>query len=212
MIRPPMEQPYEGAAIIEMLCRTWPLSMFEGGPDSWWLTGGAALAVHFGGWWRPLGDIDVTINRTDIVTAAVGLPSLAEEPLAHNFRAWLAAGHTDSPGNRPFAVDVFDLPISLRCVRLPPGLWYSTGRPELVLRADEAILRSETGMPYLAPDLVLLGKSRQRRRKDRLDFERAVPRLEPWRRTRLLGLLPPRHPWRGDSVSQTDEQPSNAFK
>lgn len=192
-----MEGAGQVPAGIEVLRHAWPLRLFTGGPDSWWLIGGAALTVHFGGRWRPLGDFDVTINRTQAVTTAINRSTGTEAPWAEDFRAWFAAGPTNLPGNCPFVVnDSFDLPASFRTVELLPGLWYSTSRPELVVKASEAVLCSESGLPYLAPELVLMGKSRQRRPKDREDFDRAVPRLEPEIRTRLLGLLPAEHPWR----------------
>lgn len=183
---------------IDAVRKGWPLRLFEGGLDHWWLTGSAALAVHFGGLWRPLGDLDVTINRTVVVAAAVSQSSDPEEPWTMDFRAWFA-GPSALPSNCTFLVpDSYGLPASFRCAELLRGYWSSTFQPELVVEASEAILRSESGVPYLAPEWVLLGKSRQRRPKDRDDFDRAVPLLQPVIQTKLFGLLPAGHPWRAN--------------
>jgi hypothetical protein len=65
-------------------------------------------------------------------------------------------------------------------------------------------LRAESGIPFLAPELVLLFKSKNTsatqtdRSKDQLDFERVCPHLDPERRAWLRWALlatDPAHPW-----------------
>jgi len=76
-------------------------------------------------------------------------------------------------------------------------------RESLVIRSlDRTGLRTESGIPYLAPELVLLFKSRntsnQERLKDQSDFELALPHLDPERRAWLhwaLVATSPDHPW-----------------
>jgi len=67
-------------------------------------------------------------------------------------------------------------------------------REPFVIRALEKIgLKTESAIPYLAPELVLLFKSRntsnQERAKDELDFERALPHLDAERRAWLRWAL-----------------------
>ncbi len=67
-------------------------------------------------------------------------------------------------------------------------------REPFILRAKERMsLTSQNGIPYLAPELVLLFKSKNtsdhERPKDQLDFERALPHLEPERRAWLYWAL-----------------------
>lgn len=198
MTGPPLEEAGEIWPALAALGRSWPLGPVGSGPDTWWLAGSAALAVHLRGrLHRPLGDLDVTLRRTPRLAGLVGRPAAEEEPWAADFRAWFAAGPTGRPGNQPFVLRrARGLPVEFRSVELPPGVWRSAGRPELALRAAEAVLRSAAGVAYLAPELVILGKSRQLRPKDHEDFDRVVPRLEPEIRSRLLDLLPAGHPWR----------------
>jgi len=76
-------------------------------------------------------------------------------------------------------------------------------REPLVLRSTEKMsLRSEKGIPYLAPELVLLFKSKNtsnhERAKDQMDFEKAWPHLDPERRAWLRWALVatnPEHSW-----------------
>jgi hypothetical protein len=63
-------------------------------------------------------------------------------------------------------------------------------------------LRSAGGIPYLAPELVLLFKSRNtsnhERAKDQIDFENTLPQLDSERRAWLRWALvatAPEHSW-----------------
>ena len=59
----------------------------------------------------------------------------------------------------------------------------------------DAVLRSTDGVPYLAPELQLLFKSREPRPKDDLDPREVLPELDRARCTWLASRLPPGHPW-----------------
>lgn len=189
-----------GAATAEWTraCRRWPLSAIEGGPNRWWLIGGAALAAYFGpDWWRELGDFDVTINLVPDVVDALADQSNDEPAWAAEFRNWLQTGHLADESLRTFSVGATSGPsLSFRRVSLPAGQWSSTMHPDLVVDATEAILQAPDGTAVLAPELVLLGKSRQGRPKDLVDFTAGIRLLDAPRRERLLAYLPPDHPWR----------------
>jgi hypothetical protein len=60
---------------------------------------------------------------------------------------------------------------------------------------DRAVLRTAGGIPYLAPDLQLLYKSKAVRPKDALDAAEVIPELDAEHRTRLGALLPNEHEW-----------------
>ena len=59
----------------------------------------------------------------------------------------------------------------------------------------EAILTSRTGVPYLAPELQLLFKSKHLREKDTMDAERVIPELVADQRNFLINHLPEDHAW-----------------
>lgn len=90
------------------------------------------------------------------------------------------------------------------------GAWVYRRDDRVSLPLGRAVLRSEAdGVPYLAPEAVLLFKSRSSqggrerpvpRPKDDDDFARVLPRLDGEQRTWLLGALRVvhgEHPWMG---------------
>jgi hypothetical protein len=75
--------------------------------------------------------------------------------------------------------------------------WAYRRDPGVRVPWEEAVLRTVTGVPYLAPELQLLFKSRDRRPKDDLDADEVIPELDGDRRARLARLLPQGHAWQG---------------
>ena len=73
--------------------------------------------------------------------------------------------------------------------------WIYRRDPTVRVRWDEAVLRSEGGIPYLAPELQLLFKSKDVRPKDDIDAHEVIPELTGDRRRKLRDLLPDDHPW-----------------
>jgi hypothetical protein len=73
--------------------------------------------------------------------------------------------------------------------------WRYRRDPRIELPWAEAVLATAEGLPYLAPDLQLLFKSKGLRPKDRTDATELVPHLDPRRRHRLAGWLAGDHPW-----------------
>lgn len=57
------------------------------------------------------------------------------------------------------------------------------------------MLRTADDVPYLAPELQLLFKSKDRREKDDVDARWVIPELNAARHNRLARLLPTIHPW-----------------
>jgi hypothetical protein len=82
------------------------------------------------------------------------------------------------------------------------GVWRYRRDPALTRPLEDARLVGALGLPYLAPELVLLFKAghpgRGPRDKDQADFERARPTLSPPARAWLRAALDrtrPGHPW-----------------
>ena len=62
----------------------------------------------------------------------------------------------------------------------------------------DIIHQTRNGIPYLAPELVLLFKAKHARPKDQADFDATVPHMSPDQREALAALLArvhPGHPW-----------------
>jgi len=82
------------------------------------------------------------------------------------------------------------------------NVWRYRREPSILRSKEKMSLMSENGIPYLAPELVLLFKSRNtsnhERAKDQTDFEKALPHLDPERRAWLswaLTATSPDHAW-----------------
>jgi GrpB-like predicted nucleotidyltransferase (UPF0157 family) len=82
------------------------------------------------------------------------------------------------------------------------GVWRYRRDPAIVRDLSRLGLQADDGIPFLAPELVLLFKSKntsgRERAKDQVDFEAVCARLEPERRAWLRWALlaaEPSHPW-----------------
>ena len=81
-------------------------------------------------------------------------------------------------------------------------VWHYRRDPSVLRPAERIGLRAENGLPFLAPELVLLFKSKntsdRERPKDQVDFERVVDHLDAERRAWLRWALlasDPGHAW-----------------
>ena len=173
--------------------------VFSDAPFRWWVSGGRALELHVGRSWRAHEDTDIGLLRRD----APGLRSVLAGWDIH-----VAAGGrlTQWDGGELFSRLHQN---NLWCRRSADGPWLidvtvSDGDgnswvfrrdPSLRVPWPDAVLLTVEGIPYLAPELQLLFKSRDRRDKDEIDAREAIPLLETSRQATLAQLLPVDHPW-----------------
>jgi hypothetical protein len=165
----------------------------------WWVAGGHALELHLERRWRTHGDTDISVLRNDLHAAYSLLPE---------WDIHIAAGGRLTPWHgEPLRVERHEN--NLWCRRNPAGRWIldiviSEGSDEAwIYRRDPsvqrswdlAVLHSANGVPYLAPELQLLYKSKGRRPKDEADAIEVIPRLEDEQRAFLVRSLEPAHPW-----------------
>lgn len=76
--------------------------------------------------------------------------------------------------------------------------WVSRRTPEIRLPIDRLGRTSETGIPYLAPEVQLFYKAKAPREKDEIDFEAVLSLLGAPARTWLadaISVIAPDHPW-----------------
>jgi len=169
----------------------------------WAIAGGWAIDMHLGRMTRPHEDIEVAVLRRDqgmLWTYLAGCHPQVVVPGSAERRPWERA-------------DVLELPVHEIHTRAPQAgvaelefLLNETSDIDWVYRRDSrvrlplacAILSSADGVPYLAPEVVLLYKSKEPRECDELDFEHVVGTLSPHQRKWLndaLRLTAPEHPW-----------------
>ncbi|PTA67896.1 hypothetical protein [Deinococcus arcticus] len=179
----------------------WPLDGF------WMFVAGTALDLHLGRVARPHDDLDVALERA----AQAQLPQLlrgwrldvpvdgAYQPYTGPLNAPLHQVHARHPALP--GVQLLDVLLS----DLSGGLWRYRREPRLTLPLVRARRFSPDGLPYLAPEAVLLFKAgaadRHPRGKDQGDFERVAPTLDRAGRAWLRGALKetqPGHRWLGE--------------
>ena len=179
---------------LDAAVRTFASASFR-----WWISGGHALELHLKRSWRDHEDTDVGVVRRDLpalyellsewdihVAAAGELTTWRGEPLditRHQNNLWcrLTAG-------TPWVLDV----------TIGEGSksdWIYRRDPTVQRPWDMAVMRSKGGIPYLAPELQLLFKSKDPRPKDDVDAGEVIPTLDASQRNFLEHHLQADHPW-----------------
>ncbi len=165
----------------------------------WWIGGGHALDLALGRTWRHHEDTDVGVARRDLgalhtlldgwdlhVAAAGKLTPWRGEPLGvdrHQNNVWCRLT-PDGPW-------VLDVTVSEGSAQD----WIYRRDRSVAVRWDVAIQRTAEDIPFLAPELQLLYKSKDPRAKDDIDAAHVIPSLNRHQRAMLSHLLAPDHPW-----------------
>jgi GNAT superfamily N-acetyltransferase len=176
------------------------VEVFSSAPFRWWISGGHALELHLGRTWRGHEDTDVGVARQDLgavhthlagwdvhVAAAGELTPWRGESLTadrHQNNVWCRT----APGG-PWVLD-------LTIGEGTDETWIFRRDPTLKVPWDLAVLRTPDGIPYLAPELQLLFKSKAPRAKDDIDAAQVIPALDDVRCRLLANHLAAEHPWR----------------
>jgi hypothetical protein len=172
----------------------------EGIPTPWYVAGGWAVDLFLGEETREHGDTEIGIpagrfpevrERLDgYAFDAVGDGRIHEDAapdvLESMYQTWVR-----DPATGDYLVDVFREPHD-------GDTWLCRHDRTVRLPYAEVVRRTPDGIPYLAPELALLFKSKAVRPKDQADFDALLPRLATGQRTRLRDLLAhvrPGHRW-----------------
>lgn len=189
----------DGLGLWEPLELSEAIGLFERWPTRWWISGGVALELHLGRAWRPHHDSDVSILRKDVTALRGILPDWdIQVAAAGALTPWDGAAlvaHANQNNiwcrvapNQPWCLDVTISEGDQEC-------WIYRRDPTLRVPWEDAVLRNDRGIPYLAPELQLLFKSKDNRTKDDRDAAEVIPALAAARQRRLRNLLPADHPW-----------------
>ena len=164
----------------------------------WGIAGGWAVDLFIGHESRAHADIDIAILRADQKQLRSQLSGHVEKVVQHQLAAW-------SPS------EVLELPVHEIHVEWPDGYHVEfllneqdQETREWVFRRDARIRRPlaaafvKGGVPYLAPEIVLLYKAKAASAKDDADFRAALFHLESDQRSWLrhaLEMTAPGHHW-----------------
>jgi len=173
--------------------------LLRGFKGPWFVAGGWAIDLFVGRETRAHEDIEIAVWRDDQRTLRQYLTGWRFEKIARGTREpwredeWLALPVHEVHGVGP---DGESLEILLN--ERTGGAWQFRRNPTVTRPEDRIALRSRDGIPFLAPEVVLLYKAKDPRPHDEQDFTTAQPRLDPeraeWLR-RALELCHPGHPW-----------------
>ena len=164
----------------------------------WCVAAGWALELFSDSAARAHHDLEIAVPAARFEEIEAALPGFAwdvagdgqvwpyPQERAHHFQTWLR-----DPESGDYHLDVFREPHV-------DDRWICRRDPSITLPYSELIEHTATGIPYLAPEVVLLFKAKHLRSKDRTDFARVLPALDAARRSRLrdwLGRVHPGHQW-----------------
>lgn len=162
----------------------------------WCVAAGWALDLFRGGQTRVHGDIEIAIPEAGFPEVRRRFPGYVFDA-AGSGRIWedarpetLAAVHQTwlrDPATGNYLLDVFREPHD-------GDTWICRRDARIRLPYSVIVHHTEDGIPYLAPELVLLFKAKHARPKDRRDFDTTVPHLTRTQRATLVELLARVHP------------------
>lgn len=143
--------------------------LMEGFPDPWWVAGGYAIETFTG----------VAQHHEDI-------DDEHPEPLHPISQIWMR-----HDARSPWQVDCLLNPVR-------DGRWQSKRDPDFVADLGDVTWTASDGVRYATPEVALLFKAKQHRRKDKIDLENAWPLMTEAQRRWLHDAvvhLHPDHPW-----------------
>jgi hypothetical protein len=170
---------------------------FEG---PWGVAGGWAIDLFVGSVSRPHADVDVAILRNDQRALRRRLEGArTSKVIAGTLTPWSAGEELVSPIHEVHATwpDGYHLEFLLNEQDRGTAEWVFR-RDTRIRRALGAAFRRDRDMPYLAPEIVLLYKSKAPTRKDDDDLAAARAALDSEQRDWLvqaLAVTAPNHPW-----------------
>lgn len=162
----------------------------------WCVAAGWALDLFRGAQTRPHGDIEIAIPAARFPEVrecfpgylfdAVGSGRIWEdataEVLARTHQTWLRDPET---GN--YLLDVFREPHD-------DDTWICRHDNTIRLPYRDIVHHTQEGIPFLAPELVLLFKAKHARPKDQTDFDQTISHMTKAQRETLARLIARAHP------------------
>jgi len=178
----------------------------------WYVAGGWAIDLFLGEQRREHEDLEIAVPHdrfAEVAQALAGFELFVPGRERGRALVWPFAQAGDrrethpqtwvrEPASGLWRLDVFREPSD-------NDTWVCRRDKRIKLQYGEVIDRTEDGIPYARPEIVLLFKAKHAdRSNDKADFAAVLPLLEPPRRRWLaqtLTLVHPGHPWLADLAS-----------
>lgn len=196
--------PGELAALPARWASSWTpdevAHLLAGVAAPWYVAGGWAVDLFCGERTREHGDTEIAVpaarfpevrdrfpgHALDVVGSGRVWPAATPKVMAAVYQTWVR-----DPATGDYRLEVFREPHD-------GDTWICRRDGTIRLPYRDIVRRTPDGVPYLAPELVLLFKAKGTRPKDQADFDVTVPRLTAAQRGYLAGLLTrvhPHHTW-----------------
>ncbi len=167
----------------------------------WWIAGGWALDLFRGTLTRPHADLDVGVLRHHVASVLNRLSAWEIFEAKDGHLSPLTAANelpvdVHSLWCRPTAADPWTIELMLD--EADGDTWVYRRAPKIRRRISTIIRQNPEGVPYLAPEIQLLYKSKGTRSRDDVDFAGTYPLLGADARRWLydaLTLTTPDHRW-----------------
>ena len=167
----------------------------------WWIAGGWALDLFRGIPTRPHADLDVGVLRRDVASVLRSLFAWEVFEAKDGQLTHLAAGSAPSLDVhvlwcRPTRADPWMIELMLE--EADGETWVYRRDPRIRRPMSTVVRRTQDRLPFLAPEIQLLYKSKAPRERDNADFAEIWPLLDAHVRTWLHGALKltiPDHKW-----------------
>jgi hypothetical protein len=165
----------------------------------WYVVAGWAIDLFRGSQSRPHDDIEIGVARDDFPLIHSSLSEFDFDVIGSGRRWPLASGayqHHFQTWVRDRATGVYHLDV----FRDPHegDVWVCRRDARIRMPYNELIRFSDSGIPYMSPEVALLFKAKRQHEKDQFDFEGTLPLLDQrqidWLRTNLE-LVHPGHAW-----------------
>jgi hypothetical protein len=174
-----------------------------------YFAGGWAIDLHLGRVTREHGDVDVLVMRSDQSQLHTALPEFTLEKIIPHPEGiknrgtvadWTAGERLELPVHQ---INVYrrgatEPAFQVMLAESSDGDWIYRRNPKVRMPISRMGFHPLWGLPYVAPEIVLLFKSSDMQSHDRLDFSNVLPALSADARRWLRDALetsPPRHEW-----------------
>ena len=167
----------------------------------WGLAGGWALDLFLGRKTRDHEDVDVATLRRDQAALRAHLAGWSLSKVIRGTREpWRQGERLAPPVHEIHAVRATGRlrRLEILLIEADGDRWAFRRDPRVTCPLDRIALRSRSGVPFLAPEIVLLYKTKDPRPTDELDFRIVEPPLAAKPRRWLRDALRmgyPDHPW-----------------
>ncbi len=157
----------------------------------WWIAGGWAIDLFVGHETRAHGDIEIAVLRRDQLAIQKQLKGwdlqIAD---VGSLEPW-PTGQAIVPAKHAVWArrggDAWEIEIALE--ESEGTRWIYRRHTRIGLNIADLGMRSDSGIPYIRPEVALLYKSKATRPVDETDFLYVLPRLDPARKAWLVAAL-----------------------